>query len=407
MIYHIGSSSTIMGVANRSRDILQIRLTDVAKLYMGYEVVVRGIGLVCALGTTLDVAWRRLLAGETGIALSQVFPELPSYPLALVDSQMPSTPDILLEQALNMAVADAGWDLTLPDCGVAIASSRGYQVLWERYLREGKGDLLATLPHMLALQVARQIGTTGPVASPMSACTSGLWAIAHGVEWLQMGICRRAIVGATESCITPLNLTGFSQLGALATTGAYPFDKNREGIALGEGAAVLLLEAIPQGRSYPEKTYGRVLGCAFSNDAYHPTAPNPDYQLAADTIKLCLQRSKVSLESVGYIHAHGTGTRLNDRREAGLIQSLFPQGVPVSSTKGATGHTLGASGMLGAAFTLLAIQQQVLPPCAGLSEPEFDLDFILNTKPYRIETAICLGFGFGGQNAVVSFGLNG
>jgi 3-oxoacyl-[acyl-carrier-protein] synthase II len=318
-----------------------------------------------------------------------------------------SLPDVLLQQALDLAVADAGWDLTLPDCGVAIASSRGYQLLWEQYARTGKGDFLATLPHMLAVQVARQVGTTGPIASPMSACTSGLWAIAHGVEWLQMGMCRRAIVGATESCITPLNLTGFSQLVALAATGAYPFDKHREGIVLGEGAAVLLLEAVPKGRSYPEKAYGRVLGYAFSNDAYHPTAPNPDYQLAANTIKLCLQRSKVSLASVGYIHAHGTGTRLNDRREAGLIQSLFPQGVPVSSTKGATGHTLGASGMLGAAFTLLAMEQQVLPSCVGLFQPEFDLDFILEARHQTIETALCLGFGFGGQNGVVAFGLSG
>jgi 3-oxoacyl-[acyl-carrier-protein] synthase II len=374
---------------------------------MSYEIVVTGIGIVCALGSTVDVIWRRLLAGETGIEQYKMFPKLPSYPLGLLTPSNSSLPDVLLQQALDEALADAGWDLTLPDCGVAIASSRGYQVLWERYIREGKGDLLATLPHMLALQVARQVGSMGPVASPMSACTSGLSAIAHGVEWLQTGMCRRAIVGATESCITPLNLTGFSQLGALATTGAYPFDKHREGIVLGEGAAVLLLEAVPQGKSYPEKAYGRVLGYAFSNDAYHPTAPNPDYQLAADTIKLCLQRSKVSLESVGYIHAHGTGTRLNDRREAGLIQSLFSQGVPVSSTKGATGHTLGASGMLGAAFTLLAMQQQVLPPCVGLSEPEFDLDFVFNTKRYRIETALCLGFGFGGQNAVVAFGLSG
>jgi 3-oxoacyl-[acyl-carrier-protein] synthase II len=374
---------------------------------MSYEIVVTGIGIVCALGKTVDLVWQRLLAGKTGINHYQIVPELPSYPLGLVDTKPSANPALLLDEAVKMALRDAGWDLPLNDCGVAIASSRGYQVLWEQYVKEGKGDLLAALPHMLALQVARQVGTTGPVASPMSACTSGLWAIAHGVEWLQMGMCRRVIVGATESCITPLNLTGFSQLGALATTGAYPFDKNREGIVLGEGAAVLLLEAIRQGRSYPEKAYGRVLGSAFSNDAYHPTAPNPDYQLAADTIKLCLQRSKVSLKSVGYIHAHGTGTRLNDRREAGLIQSLFPQGVPVSSTKGATGHTLGASGMLGAAFTLLAIQQQVLPPCVGLSEPEFNLDFVLNTKPCRIETALCLGFGFGGQNAVVAFGLSG
>ncbi|PSB01660.1 beta-ketoacyl-ACP synthase [Merismopedia glauca] len=374
---------------------------------MSYEIVVTGIGIVCALGNTVDVVWRRLLAGETGISRWQICPELPSYPLGLVN--LKQSPDMLLQQALNMALSDAGWDLPLNDCGVAIASSRGYQAIWEKWaagsdLKYLSGLWLDSLPHMLAVQVARKLGTNGPVASPMSACTSGLWAIAHGVEWLQTGICRRVIVGATESCITPLNLTGFTQIGALATNGAYPFDKNREGMVLGEGAAVLLLEALPRGKSYPQKAYGQVLGFAFSNDAYHPTAPNPDYHLAAKTIKLCLERSGVSLESVGYIHAHGTGTRLNDSREAQLIQTRFPQKVPVSSTKGATGHTLGASGMLGAAFTLLALQQQVLPPCVGLMEPEFDLDFVLEARHQPIETALCLGFGFGGQNSVLAMG---
>jgi 3-oxoacyl-[acyl-carrier-protein] synthase II len=234
----------------------------------------------------------------------------------------------------------------------------------------------------------------------MSACTTGLWAIAQGCEWIATGQCQRAIVGATESCITALNLAGFDRLGALATTGAYPFDRQRQGMVLGEGAAVLLLESDTLSA---RKAYGQVLGFAFGNDACHPTAPATDNLAAANTIRLCLQRSQLLPSEVSYIHAHGTGTRLNDEREARLVEGLFPQGVPISSTKGATGHTLGASGAIGAAFCLLALQQQVLPPCVGLKEPEFDLDLVLEARSHYLETALCLGFGFGGQNAAIAF----
>jgi 3-oxoacyl-[acyl-carrier-protein] synthase II len=383
---------------------------------------VTGIGLISALGNNSYQSWHRLFAGETGITRSPVFPD---RPLALAIPSLGS-PQALLDRALEMAIIDAGWQLPLEECGVAIASSRGYQSQWERWATGGEGERergregereagafstphstlytslswLDTLPHMLSVRVARQVGATGPVSSPMSACTTGLWAIALGCEWIETGQCQRAIVGATESCITGLNLAGFDRLGALAKTGAYPFDRQREGMVLGEGAAVLLLEAAPPSS---RKSYGRILGFAFGNDAYHPTAPAADNLVAANTVRLCLQRSHLLPDEVSYIHAHGTGTRLNDEREARLVESLFPQGVPISSTKGATGHTLGASGAIGAAFCLLALQQQVLPPCVGLQDPEFDLDFVLKARNQYLETALCLGFGFGGQNAAIAF----
>ncbi|MBW4620979.1 MAG: beta-ketoacyl-ACP synthase [Cyanosarcina radialis HA8281-LM2] len=379
--------------------------------------LVTGIGLISALGNNSYQSWHRLLAGETGITRSPVFP---ARPLALVNPPSLGSPQDLLDRALEMAVADAGWQLPLEECGVAIASSRGYQSQWERWAVGGEGERgrggegeqgqqgenftalnwLDTLPHMLSVKVAHRVGATGPVSSPMSACTTGLWAIALGCEWIETGQCQRAIVGATESCITALNLAGFDRLGALATTGAYPFDRQRQGLVLGEGAAVLLLEADP---SSSRKSYGRVLGFAFGNDAYHPTAPAADNLVAANTVRLCLQRSYLVPQEISYIHAHGTGTRLNDEREARLVEALFPQGVPISSTKGATGHTLGASGAIGAAFCLLALQQQILPPCVGLQDPEFDLDFVLKARDRWLETALCLGFGFGGQNAALAF----
>jgi 3-oxoacyl-[acyl-carrier-protein] synthase II len=370
------------------------------------EVVVTGIGLICALGNSCHQSWQRLLAGETGITQQQPFPKLPLQPLAVVLPQTTS-PNALLDHALEMAIADAGWNLPLEECGVVIGSSRSYQKTWEKWAAgnflEEAFPWLETLPHMLAVRVARHVKATGPVSSPTSACTTGLWAIAQGWEWLKTGQCKRVIVGALESCISPLNITGFSQMGALASTGAYPFDRQRQGMVLGEGAAVLLMEIQEEAPLNSRKSYGQVLGFAFGNDAYHVTAPDPDYQVAAATIQRCLQRSKLLPEEISYIHAHGTGTRLNDQREAHLVEALFPKGVPISSTKGATGHTLGASGIIGSAFCLLALQQQILPPCVGLKDPEFDLNFVLNAQISSLETALCLSFGFGGQNGVVAF----
>ncbi|MGB6170249.1 MAG: beta-ketoacyl-ACP synthase, partial [Geitlerinemataceae cyanobacterium] len=187
-------------------------------------------------------------------------------------------------------------------------------------------------------------------------------------------------------------------------TGSYPFDRRREGLALGEGAAILVLESAELARRRHAPIYGRILGFGVTADAHHICATEPGGKSAKVAVKHCLDRSGLSAEDIGYIHAHGTSTQLNDRSEARLIQSLFPQGVPVSSTKGATGHTLGASGALGAVFSLLALKHQILPPCVGLKEPEFDLDFVTSTRSASLRHALCFSFGFGGQNAVLAFG---
>ena len=373
------------------------------------DVVVTGIGLKCSLGS-LATSWERLLGGETGIKLHQPFGELLPRPLGLIAS-VPAQLTALTQQVVAAALEDAGLTTPLPDCGVVVGSSRGCQAVWEQ-LAAGCTDViynvcttaqwLDTLPHQAAIAAARHIGSTDAVLAPMAACATGIWAIASGFELIKSGRCQRVIVGAVETPITRLTLAGFEKMGALAKTGCYPFDQHREGLVLGEGAAVLVLESADLARSRGATIYGQLLGFALTCDANHVTAPSSDRRSAIAAVKQCLDRSGLDPVNIDYIHAHGTGTRLNDQNEAGLIQYLFPHSVPVSSTKGATGHTLGASGAIGTAFCLMALKHQLLPPCVGLRKPEFDLDFVTTPRQKQIERVICFSFGFGGQNAVIA-----
>lgn len=374
------------------------------------DVVVTGIGLVSALGN-LSATWHRLLSKQCGIQFHQPFSALAMKPLALIGA----TPADFLEltqQVVTAAIEDAELMLPLPDCGVVIGSSRSQQATWERLSEEFRAetptspwllaDWLATLPHQGAIAVAHHLGATGTVLAPMAACATGLWAISQGFELVRTGQCQQVLAGAVETPITPLTITGFERMGALAQTGAYPFDRYRQGLVLGEAAAVLVLESVESARNRNARIYGKILGFGLTADGYHVSAPEVGSQAAAIAVQQCLQHSHLTAQAIDYIHAHGTATQLNDQNEALLIQQLFPKNVAVSSTKGATGHTIGASGALGAAFCLMALKTQMLPPCLGLKEPAFDLNFVTEAKASQIRQALCLSFGFGGQNAAIS-----
>jgi 3-oxoacyl-[acyl-carrier-protein] synthase II len=395
------------------------------------RVAVTGMAVISALGADLPSTWQRLVTGETGVRQHQPFAELPPRPLGMIGTQ-PAQLDHLTTAAVQSLLKDSGWETPLPDCAVVLGSSRGHQVRWEQLAQtnwaqtswaettaestaEG-ADLadiwLTSLPYRAGQLAAAQIGSTGPVLAPMAACATGLWAIAQGYELLQQGHFPQALVGTVEIPITPLTLAGFGQLGALASQGAYPFDAHRDGFVLGEAAALLMLEPLALAQARAAHIYGEILGFGLTADADHITAPSRSQQGAIAAIEQCLlhglSESRSLPPAIEFIHAHGTATRLNDAAEATLIQRFFPQGVAVSSTKGATGHTLGASGALGAIFSLMALDQQVLPPTWGCNTKEYDLDIVQVARaapgPQGLQRALCLSFGFGGQNAALMLG---
>ncbi|BAZ70023.1 beta-ketoacyl synthase [Fischerella sp. NIES-4106] len=384
------------------------------------EVVVTGISLVSALGKNLVESWQQLLAGKSAIKICQPFPELEPHPLGLIDKQ-PAQLKLLTQHLVASALQDARLVNPLPNCGVVIGSSRSNQAMWEemaknRWEKEmvnsnprsliadprSPENWLDTLPHMNTIAAARQIGATGIVLAPMAACATGIWAIAQAAYLIKSGQCQQVMTGGIEAAITPLTLTGFHKMGALAKTGAYPFDLRREGLVLGEGGAILILESAESAKQRQAKVYGKILSFGLTTDAYHANTPEPKSKSAIAAIKECLQRSHLTPRDIDYIHAHGTATQINDQVESQLIQRLFPQQVAVSSTKGATGHTLGASGALGVAFSLMALQQQILPPCVGLQQPEFDLNLVREAREIEVQRVLCFSFGFGGQNAVMA-----
>ena len=405
------------------------------------DVVVTGIGLQSCLGS-LKQSWANILAGKSGIKLQQPFSELPSYPLGLI-GELPCNISSLTKLVVSAAITDANLKLPLTECGVAIGSSRGCQGIWEQLIEErgtrreeqgtrneergtrreeeiffAFGNWLDTLPHQSAVTAARLIQTTAPVLSPMAACATGIHAIARGYELIQTGECQRVIAGAVESPINRLSIAGFARMGALAKTGCYPFDRHREGLVLGEGGAVFVLETAELARSRGAKIYGKVLGFGLTCDASSLTAPKsssnstrspapgllsaPPISPSEIAVKNCLERSNLIPDAIGYIHTHGTGTKLNDCHEAQLIQHLFHHPLAISSTKGATGHTLGASGAMGVAWCLMALKSGYLPPCVGLQKLDFKLNIVRKTQHRDISNALCFSFGFGGQNGVLA-----
>jgi 3-oxoacyl-[acyl-carrier-protein] synthase II len=376
------------------------------------RIVITGIGFRSALGN-LDRTWQKILAGRSAIQLRQPFADLPSLPLALIDSQ-PQHVLNLTRIVVAEAIQDAGLSLPLPDCGVTIGSSRSCQSDWEKLNSNlpSQSDLtnwLDTLPHSPAIETARFIGSRSALLAPMAACATGIWSLAQAVGLIRTGGCERSIAGAVEAPITPLTIAGFRQMGALATTGCYPFDRHREGLVLGEAGAVFILETAELALARGASIYGEILGFGLTNDAELMYAMNVTGTGGHNAIRQCLDRSQLMPHDIDYIHAHGTSTLLNDRYESQLIEQIFPAGVAVSSTKGATGHTLGASGAVGVALCLQAIATQTLPPCVGLTDPEFDLDLVRIARSRSVSTGesttvnslLCLSFGFGGQNTAI------
>ena len=368
------------------------------------DVVVTGIGLQSCLGS-LQTTWSNILQKKSGIKSQQLWRELPAYPLGLIGS-VPSHINDVTQNVLIDALKDAELQTPQDRTGVVIGSSRGCQAIWENLATQldnssNLDNWLQTLPHQPAIITGNYLQTTAPVLAPMAACATGIWALARGYELIQTGRCDRVIAGAVETPLSPLTLAAFERMGALASTGCYPFDRDREGLVLGEGGAMFVLETAELANRRQARVYGKIKGFGLTCDAYHVSAPQAVNGSAARAIKQSLERSGLEAEEIDYIHAHGTSTVLNDRHEAQLIQHIFPQ-VAVSSSKGATGHTLGASGAINTALTLMAMKHNYLPPCVGLKDLEFGLNIVTRARKAKCDRAMCFSFGFGGQNAVVT-----
>ncbi|MGQ9866302.1 MAG: beta-ketoacyl synthase N-terminal-like domain-containing protein [Pseudanabaenaceae cyanobacterium] len=349
-------------------------------------IAVTGIGLATVLGGDRPTTWRRLLAGEA-LAIA------PAVAVPLPAEGRPRVEQLALRVA-HEALADAGYAMPLGDWGLVVGSSRAYQADLEKLLR-AEVDLAnfgQLWPGQLASTLAQELGITGSVHSLSTACATGNWAIARGGDLLARH--PRVLVVAAEAPISPLTLAGFQQLGVLAKSQLRPFDRDRDGLVLAEGAAALVLEAKAGG-------YAQVLGWGCTADAGHVTRPGGDGATLA--LQPCLQRGGLAAAQVSLIQAHGTGTRLNDEREAAWIAAQFPHHPWVWASKGATGHALGATALIEAALASLALHHNVIPPSPGTQNPIYTR-YTQRAIAQSLSVVLNLSFGFGGQNAIVALG---
>jgi 3-oxoacyl-[acyl-carrier-protein] synthase II len=269
--------------------------------------------------------------------------------------------------------------------------------------------------NLAAGQISIKCGAKGPNIAPVSACATGTHAIGDAYRIIQRGDADAVISGGTESTICPLGIGGFSVMKALSSrnddqqAASRPFDKNRDGFVMGEGAGIVILEEYESAKRRGAKIYAEIAGYGLTGDAYHLTAPSPGGEGAARCMKMALDTAGVNPEEVDYINAHGTSTPFNDLYETMAIKSVFgdhAKRLMVSSTKSMTGHLLGAAGGVEAIFSLLAISRGVVPPTINYTEPdpECDLDYVPNqARQVDVKIAISNSLGFGGTNGTVLF----
>ena len=377
------------------------------------KVVVTGISIQSCLGDTKST-WNGICQGISGIKIHQPFASFSPLPLGLIDSQ-PAQLSKLTLQLIQALCVDAKINTPVTGIGVVIGSSRGCQSQWEVFLSQlasynfSKENLftpswLQTLPYQPATISAGFLGASRVVFSPANACATGLAAIAQGYELIKQKRCSQVVVGAVETPITPLTIAGFSKMKALAQQRCDPFGKQRDGFVLAEGGAMLLLETEKSALARHAQIYGEILGWRMNCDAQTITAPEAQAKTAVQALEKCLRLAGLQPQQIDYIHAHGTATILNDQREAKIIEDIFPHFPKVSSTKGATGHTLGASGAIATALNFLSLKKQILLPNVAFSPSEFKLNFCQHSRNYYLQNMLCFSFGFGGQNIIIAMG---
>lgn len=405
------------------------------------RVVVTGIGLITALGTGIEKSWKRITAGETGVAKIESYDttEMPVQIAAEVKDFDPMEFGIEKKEvkklarntqfaiaATKMALEDSKLEINegnAEEIGVIVSSGIGgieiFEAQHQTMLEKGVKRISPfTIPAMIANMASGNIGiyfgAKGPNKSIVTACAAGTHSVGDAFELIKNGRAKAMIAGGTEASITPFAMNAFANMKALSTRNeepakaSRPFSADRDGFVMGEGAGVLILEELEHAKARGAKIYAEVVGYGETCDAYHITAPADGGEGAARAFKMALKEGNIALEDVTYINAHGTSTPANDRNETAAIKSVFGEhakDLMVSSTKGATGHGLGAAGGIEAVIIAKAISEGVVPPTINYDNPdaECDLNYVPNNAVEKeINVAMSSSLGFGGHNAVIA-----
>ncbi len=408
---------------------------------MNRRVVVTGIGLVSALGIGTSETWAALLAGQSGVTritkfdvsgyATQIAAEVKGFdPLAFIEKKDIKKMDLFIQYAIaaaQFAMDDSKLEITAdnaPNIGVFIGSGIGGFITIEReheaLLNGGPRKVSpffipSAIINLAAGQVSIRFGAKGPNSATCTACSASAHAIGDAYEIIKRCDADAMIAGGSEAAICAMSVGGFGQLRALSTRNddppraCRPFDKNRDGFIIGEGAGVIVLEELEHAKRRGAPIYAEIVGYGMSSDAYHMTAPSEDGDGARRAMAMAIRKANIAPDDVDYINAHGTSTPYNDRLETLAIHNCFgahAAKLAISSTKSMTGHLLGGAGGLEAGITALAVHQQVVPPTINLDDPDpdCDLDYVPHQKrTMPIRYALSNSFGFGGTNATLLF----
>jgi 3-oxoacyl-[acyl-carrier-protein] synthase II len=404
------------------------------------RVVVTGLGIVSPIGNSVEEAWTALLAGDSGAAEITRF-DATAFPVrfacevkdfdvaAYVDGKAARRMDRcthLLLGAARQAERDAGLDVASigERTGTAIGTALGGVASFEQTVlqlaargpeRVSPFSIVQTLPNLAAGWVSIELGTRGPLLAESTACAASSMAIGDALDAIRLGRADVMVCGGAEAPVTPVSVAGFAAMRALSTrnddpaSASRPFDRERDGFVIAEAAAVLVLEELEHARARGAHIYAELGGYGVSSDANHITDPDPVGANAARAVRMALADAALEPDDVGYVNAHGTSTPAGDSAETRVLKLVFgdlSRPPFVSSTKGATGHTLGAAGAVEAVFTVLALHHGVLPPTINqaAADPECDLDYLANAaRAEQVDAALSNSFGFGGHNSVLAF----
>ena len=406
---------------------------------MKRRVVVTGLGLITPLGTGIQKTWEGICKGASGIDRITTF-DTAEFPVQIAGEVKDFNPedfierkeikkmDVFIQYALSagsMAIEDAGMKITEANAdrvGVIVGAGIGGIQTIERYhsvlLQNGQRRISPFFIPMLitnlaAGQISMRFGARGPNSCVTTACAAGTHAIGDSFKIIQRGDADAMIAGGSESAITPLTIAGFANMKALSSRNdtpqkaSRPFDVERDGFVIAEGAGIVVLEELEVALARRAKIYAEVTGYGMTADAYHMTAPDPEGRGVVNCMRMALRDAGIAPEAVNYINAHGTSTPYNDKHETSAIKHVFGEHahqLAVSSTKSMTGHLLGAAGGIEAAFCALALSEGIIPPTINYEhpDPECDLDYVPNhARHIDLENVMSNSFGFGGTNACI------